>query len=56
MIEPQQNQDSAAFDLFGTVLAVLIVMLSAWIFGQVFARPVLAAVRWLISLTRGLLA
>lgn len=46
MIAPQRP--SPAFDLIGTALAALIITLGAWIFGQLLAPPVLAAVRRLL--------
>lgn len=43
MIAPEP--DTTARDLFGTLLAVLIVGSGAWIFGRLLARPILALVR-----------
>ena len=51
MIQPHQPDDhtGSGRDLIGTILAALIVMLGAWIFGQLLARPIVHLVRALLA-------
>lgn len=51
MIQPHQPDDhtGSGRDLIGTILAALIVMLGTWILLQLFRRPLLAAICWLLA-------